>query len=515
MKSKFQITIIGYAVMIAFIPLSISYGIFMYDKLTSIEEDIETQLYNSAIYISHSPLIQETLNDEKNDLSIQNYVRKFVNELESVDIIVVADMTGEKYSHLDTTQIGQIFVNDDKVKVLEDGEGYYSLKKGSMGVTYRRFEPIFYNGEQVGFVMVGKYYEDIQLITKHTKVMYLTFLIIALIAAGVSSYYFSKIIKRKMLNMEPEEIAKLYKEKKAIINSINNGIIATNRNNEVVEVNGACYKLFDSFTVDAVLNKLQPYLNNQKDFILKELIILNRKLFVTLNTMYEGNTYLGAVITLIDTNKINQLAKDITGVDQLNKSLRANVHEFRNKLHVIVGLIQLKEYEQAKRYILETQEIQESSSNKYKMIDDNYVRAILISKDHFAKEKHVKLSITDDSVMYQDHGYIDFQDLITIIGNLIENAIESYNTINSKNKLAELRLVEDNFKIKIEVSDYGNPLPTINIFERGISTKPGENRGNGLYLVKNKVELYNGTIDLVEHDDKKTFMILLYKGENL
>lgn len=516
MKSKFQKMIILYAVTIAFIPIILSYGIFLEDKLTSIESKIKMELYDVSFQISQTPFIQEKLENKENDLIIQDYVMNIVDNLESIDIIVVADMTGEKYSHLDTNQIGQIFVNNDKVKVLEEGVGYYSLKKGSMGLTYRRFEPIYLDGEQVGFVMVGKYYEDIQVVTKEAKLMYLNLLIVSLAITIVFSYYFSRKIRRKILNMEPEEIAKLYKEKKIIINSISNGIIALNHENKVVEVNKAFYDLFDEFSIDLIINKLSPYIEKRENFSMKEMMILNRKLFVTLNVMYEGNNYEGAVITLIDNNKINQLAKEITGVDKLIDTLRANVHEFKNKLHVILGLIQLEEYDETKKFILEMQEIQENNSLKFRMINDYYVKAMLIGKENFAKEKKVKLTITEDSVLFQDHGPIDSQDIITILGNLIENAIESFEKINDNNCLVEIRMIENDEEIYIEVTDNGLPIPeALNIYNRGISSKTGHNRGNGLYLVKNKVELYNGIIKLEESKNKKTFTIRLYKGDSL
>ncbi|QVK18187.1 Spo0B domain-containing protein [Mycoplasmatota bacterium] len=515
MKSKFQRMIVFYAILIALIPLLFSYGIFLYDKLTSINTTIKASLKDSAFNISQTPFIQEKLHNHEYDFTIQDHVMTYVHNLDNVDIVVVADMTARKYSHLDISQIGQTFVNPDDAQVLEEGVGYYSLMRGSQGLTYRRFEPIFYNGEQVGFVMVGKYYDSIHLITNRVKILYSTLLALSIIFTIFFSLTFSKKIKKKILNKEPEEIAKLYIEKEVIFNSISNGIIALNHEDEIVEVNNVCNELFDPFSKDIILLRLNPYIKDHKEIKMKEMIILNKRLFVNSNPIFENNKYLGTVITLIDKNEINQIAKEITGVDQLIKTLRAKVHEFKNKLHVILGLIQLNEYEETKKYIIEMQGNDDDTSEKFKMIDDYYVKAMLISYELISREKHIFFNITEDSFLYQNHNLISSNDLITVIGNLIENAYESFNHNINQEKKVEISLKENEELIIIEVEDNGTPIPPKirdQIFERGVSSK-GENRGTGLHLIKTRVELYNGKIHIETNKHQKKFIITLGKGE--
>ena len=193
------------------------------------------------------------------------------------------------------------------------------------------------------------------------------------------------------------------------------------------------------------------------------------------------------------------------------KILRANVHEFKNKLHVILGLIQLNEIEEAKKYILEAKEIQENTSEKFIMIDDYYVKAMLVSRDLIAKEKNIIFNITEDSYLYQNHCQINSNELVTVIGNLIDNAYESFDYTKENVKEVIVKLREDNNRVFIEVEDNGNPISGViknNIFERGVSSK-GINRGIGLFLVKNKIDLYNGTFNIVENINSKKFIITL------
>ena len=93
-------------------------------------------------------------------------------------------MTGEKYSHLDESQIGEIYVNEDNKDVLQKGISYYSIMEGSMGTTLRGFEPIFYNNKQVGFIMVGKYEKDITVINSKTKTTYTLLFLFSIILSN-------------------------------------------------------------------------------------------------------------------------------------------------------------------------------------------------------------------------------------------------------------------------------------------------------------------------------------------
>ena len=191
---------------------------------------------------------------------------------------------------------------------------------------------------------------------------------------------------------------------------------------------------------------------------MKELIIQNKKIFVTLSPIIKKKQYLGVVIVLSDKDNINKIAKEITGIDEVVKSLRANVHEFKNNLHVILGLIQLEQYNQAKDYILKIQKAQEDNSIEFTQIKDYYVRALLLSRKLVAKERNLTLILSADSKLDESHGIIDSQDIVTILGNLIENAFEACVLEGNSDSLVEVSLKEDKDKIKIQVFDNGAPL---------------------------------------------------------
>ncbi|EHA1006912.1 sensor histidine kinase [Clostridium perfringens] len=515
MKVKFENKILLWAILITFIPLALSFTLFIEDKLSYMDEDVRNTLKETAFSISEIPFIQEDLSNGEINSRIQEYTKHFIEAINDVDIIVVADMRGVKYSHLDEKQIGQVFVNEDKKEVLTQGSSYYSLMKGSMGETLRWFQPVMYNGKQVGFIMVGKYYNEIQLLTHKTLIKYMGLFILVFLITILISKLFARKVKKAILGMEPEEIAALYKEKKIILNTVSEGIIALNKNNEITEINDNCYKLIDGFSKYKVLKKLLPYIEENKPVEMKEIILQGKKVFVTIQPIMKKGEYLGSVITLMDRNDIRKIAKEITGVDEVVKNLRANVHEFRNNLHVILGLIQLGEYEEARKYILKTQKVHENNSLKFSNVEDYYVRGLLLSRELVAKERGVNFVLTEESFLFGNHNYVDSYDIVTILGNLIENAFDSCVCSSSDNKEVEVTLYEDDEKIELQVRDNGKPIDNNikeRIFELGVSSK-GEGRGTGLSLVKNRVELYDGCIDIEEFNEEKIFIITILKGE--
>ncbi|AOR24335.1 ATP-binding protein [Clostridium taeniosporum] len=515
-KITFEKQLIAIALLITSLPLILSYTNLLFSKLEDIENNTKTELQEIANYIGGSDLVKNKLEFRQNDYTIQKYTKDIIRNFKDIDIIVIADITGEKYSHLDENQIGEKFIGKDKKDVLESGEMYYSLMQGSMGKTLRWFQPIYNKDKQVGFVMVGKYYKDIVIINSKIKITYTIQFILILGIAIIASKLLAVKVKKAMHNMEPYEISKLYSEKKIILNTVNEGIIALNKNNEITEINRICYELIDGFDAEKVISKLEKYINSHDEFEMKEFIIQGKKLFISIKSIKNHKEYLGAVITLIDKNNISKLAKEITGVDQVIKNLRANVHEFKNNLYVILGLLQLKKYNDAEEYILKIRQIQKNNSDKFNNIDDYYVRALLLSRELVAKERKITLILTEESFLFENHKIVDSLDLITIIGNLIENAFEACSQSDKNNMFVKISLYEDDKIIEIQVEDNGieiNKDIRESIFNEGISSKGGE-RGTGLYLVKNRVELYNGKIEIDEFRHSKVFVIIISKGEN-
>lgn len=509
LKTKYVV----FAMTLALVPLLISYGIFIQDKIDDHQRYIKQNLKEVSDQITTNDMIQNQLSSCNDDGSIQAYAEKLLDYLDNVDIIVIADQNGRKYSHLDTNQIGQIFEGEDKIPVLEHGSSYYSVKEGSQGVTLRYFRPILKEGKQVGFVMVGKYQSQIMALKGNILKQYMILLGGVLLITFLLSTYFAYRFKKIILDMEPEEIAALYLQKDYLLNSVQEGIILLDRNHEIQEANEQAKELLEEISNEMLLESLLKLLEARQAIRMQEFILGEKKLLITLRPLIKDRLYLGAVITLMDKEEVHEVAKEMLGIEEKNKNLRATVHEFKNNLHVLLGLLQLEEYEEAKQYILEIQQTKSHRCQQFASIKDGYLKAMLTSRSIAAAEKKVQMILEPTAQLMEHHGYIDEDDLITMLGNLIENAIEACSISDKNEKWVKINLEEDDHRINIQVTDNGVPVEKDlkdRLFDLGISSK-GEGRGTGLYLLKKRLEVYHGYISMWEEKGEKTFWVSIPK----
>lgn len=199
------------------------------------------------------------------------------------------------------------------------------------------------------------------------------------------------------------------------------------------------------------------------------------------------------------SGRIKRLMEDLSGVKHIVESMRANNHDFINKLHVILGLIQIGRTEEACEYITGISSVQQKVfHNIMKNIEDPSVAALLIGKHARAAELDIRFSLKPGSCMSQNDISLPSGDLVTIIGNLIENAMDSMDEKDDPPKELSVGIFTRENAMIISVEDTGMGMSREQqeeIFKNGFSTK-GENRGTGLYIVGRLVKKYRGTISV-------------------
>lgn len=210
--------------------------------------------------------------------------------------------------------------------------------------------------------------------------------------------------------------------------------------------------------------------------------------------------------------------EDFEGTKFLVDSMRANNHDFTNKLHVILGLIQIGQYEKAQSYIQNISIIQrETVSNVMKAVDNPAFSALIIGKIARASECNVKFILKEGIIFKSQDISIPSEALVTITGNLIDNALDAMNLDSSESDKTHQLLFgvyTKPGKLLITVQDSGCGISESNrdkVFENGFSTK-GQGRGVGLYHTKQLVESLGGRISFESQEGQgTTFMVSLEK----
>ena len=208
--------------------------------------------------------------------------------------------------------------------------------------------------------------------------------------------------------------------------------------------------------------------------------------------------------------------EDLEGTKFLVDSMRANNHDFTNKLHVILGLLQIGEYQKAQGYIENISIIQrETVSSVMNAIENPSFAALLIGKIARACECNVRFVLDQNTHFVSKDIYVPSEALVTITGNLIDNALDAMNApaeISDSPRELHFCVMTAPGKMLITVKDTGPGIPeetAEKIFENGFSTK-GSGRGVGLFHTKQLVESLGGSISFESQVGSGTcFMVTL------
>ncbi|MEH7012125.1 DcuS/MalK family sensor histidine kinase [Neobacillus niacini] len=469
-------------------------------------QEEKARMVSRSIATSH--VIIEALEDERKTNEIQDYTMDIQSATDML-FIVVMDMNGIRKSHPNPDQIGKHFVGGDEKEALK-GKEYVSSSRGTLGESLRAFTPIYnVSGDQIGVVAVGISLESVEKALGKSHRGILTVTVLGLLVGIIGAVLLARYIKRILFGLEPFAIAKIFVERSTMLQSVHEGIIAVDNEQTITLVNRSARQIFKKagLSVDPVGMKINDYLPSTRlDKVLEkgkpeldeEQTINGISILVNRVPLFVNGEVVGAISTFRDKTEINQLAEQLTGVKTYAEALRAQSHEFMNRLHVILGMVQMKYYDDLTEYIRalvghQNQEI----GNIAQHIKDPALAGFLMGKLSYAREENVELMIEVNTLIPEPANPKITHELITILGNLIDNAIEALT--DSIDKTLDVTLHYSKNFLTMEVLDSGPGIPDEiqrNVLEKGYSTK-GENRGYGLYLVTKSIKNLGGewTID--------------------
>lgn len=479
-------------------------GIASYNVEQNQKRIIKEEINSVAQIIASNSGVKSALN-KKTKPFINNPVQKYANQImhaTHVDFIVVLDQNYIRYSHPAENHIGKQFSSPKDAQKSSKGKIHYSHRKGILGTGYRIFKPIFYHDKQVGIVCVGLTDESInKAILSAQKSVFIGSLF-ALIIGIIFALFLARHVKKSLFDMEPEEIATKLTELYAIIDSIDEALIAINNKNIVVTANYLAKTTFPSIKVGKKLDKTLSQLifdNEENQSKTNEPVLINAKEFIvsTNQLIYEKKNY-GQIALLQDQSRYQKLSEQLAGSEQYIQALRAQSHEFLNKLQAIYGMIELKQYDNVTKFIGQVnQNYQQEFGQLNQQIESPALVGFLTGKINQAKEQMVNLTVTKDSHLPKKIATDQLNlDLIKILGNLIDNALAA---IKNEGKITiALNYDGESSTLIIEVTDNGSGIsPQIkrNLFKRRYSTK-GKNHGYGLILVNQIINDHHGFLEI-------------------
>ncbi|WP_210586191.1 sensor histidine kinase [Streptomyces sp. GESEQ-35] len=372
-------------------------------------------------------------------------------------------------------------------------------------------------GRHLGTVMIGEADPTVWQRLSGASSYLLAYLGIASGLGVAGSWLLARRVKRQTLGLEPREIAGLAEHREAMLYGIAEGVIALDPGARLTLVNEMGRTLLDlpeecvgrsldQLGIDGrlrdVLAGAAPEQRDQVVVRRGRVLVMNRM------TVTKDGRLLGSVTTLRDRTELARLEREIGSFRSSSELLRAQAHEFANQLHTISGLIQIGEQDEVVRYIRALSRRRQSLDvTLSRRVRDTAVAALLTAKASLAAERKVTLRISDDTALDRLTPE-DAADVATVVGNLVDNAVDA--AAHDGERWVEVELRQDASSVEIVVRDSGPgvaPELAREVFTHGFTTKAAHEgeRGIGLALTRLVCERHGGEISVTNTPDGAVF----------
>jgi two-component system CitB family sensor kinase len=486
-------------------------GTFYYVVTRVVEQQIGVRALTVAESLAIMPEIREAMLSP-DPSRIMQPIAESVRLKTNAEYVVIGDRNGIRLTHPIADRIGKPMEGGDNGPVLA-GKAIISKAIGSMGLSLRGKAPIIDDsGNVIGIVSVGFLASEIARIDdpyQHT-VYIVCALVLVLGAAG--AVLIASSVRRSIHGLEPKEIGALYMEKKAILESIREGVIAVNHEGRITMANRIAMDflqvpeqedLTGRAIEEVIPNTGLPEIVRSGEVQLdQEMLMRGKEVIVNLVPILDSKgAVAGAVSSFRDKSELYRLAQELSRVRLFADSLRAQTHEFSNRLYVISGLIQLGSYQEAIE-LIHNEAVMQQNLVQFIMreIPDPVIGGFLIGKYNHARELKVNFTLDPESSFKDVPDTIDRSLLVTIIGNLTDNAMDAVlarSGLPPQERCVNLLLTDLGMDLIIECEDNGAGVQDglgDTIFHKGVSTKSEDNRGIGLYLVRQAVTRLGGMV---------------------
>ncbi|GGU06587.1 histidine kinase [Streptomyces lateritius] len=423
------------------------------------------------------------------------------------EYVVVMDTRGVRWSHTDPTQIGKVVSTDPSAALA--GQEVMEIDSGTLGRSARGKTPLRgADGAIVGAVSVGIEYDSVQDRLLGAIPGLLAYAGGALAAGALAAYLISRRLQRQTHDLAFSDISALLAEREAMLHGIREGVVALDRTGRVRLLNDEAQRLL-GIGPEAVGQPLEGALGPGRtaDVLAgrvtgEDLVTVRGHRVLIANRMPTDDG--GAVATLRDRTELERLGRELDSTRGLIDALRAQDHEHANRLHTLLGLLELEMHDEAVEFVTEVVGVHRATAEQVtERVHDPLVAALLVGKATVAAERGVSLRIAPDSLL--PDRLVDPRELVTVVGNLVDNALDA--AAGTAEPRVEIALRAEGRTAVLRVCDSGPGVPEDRrelIFTEGWTTKvlPSHGkRGLGLALVRRLAERRGGSARVGEGVD--------------
>ncbi|AQA16589.1 sensor histidine kinase [Streptomyces samsunensis] len=496
-------------------------GCAVFAYVTDREQAVEAAQQRAtatAAAVADSPSVAEAVRSEDPTARLQPYAEK-VRRDTGVTFVTIMNTHGVRWAHPDPRQIGATYLGH--IGPALHGRIFAETYTGTLGSSVRVVAPVrdhSAGGRITALVSAGITVETISAQVRRQLLALLVVAAAALAVGGLCAYVINARLRRHTHGMNAAELSRMHDYHEAALHAVREGLLMLDGRRRIALINDGGRELLglsgDSVGRDVSELGLPPALTGAllaTEPRVDELHLTAERVVVVNTSPVSSGEQRGTVVTLRDHTELQALSGELDSLRGFAEALRSQAHEAANRLHAVVSLIELGREDEAVDFATADLELAQALTDQVVgAVAEPVLAALLLGKAAQANERGVELVLAPDSRI--DDGVLPpglpARDLVTILGNLIDNATDAAaegvgNDEAPRSARVTVTARADAGELTLRVTDTGaglDPAATEDVFRRGWSTKsPG--RGLGLALVQQAARRNAGTVEVSASED--------------
>ncbi|WP_055696256.1 sensor histidine kinase [Streptomyces prasinopilosus] len=494
--------------------LVVGYALFSYvGDRSQAEEAAGHQATGVALSIADSPSVRESIRTADPSATLQPYALAVMRDTD-IDFVTIMDPRGIRWTHPDPDQIGLPFRGHTAAALR--GRTFTETYTGTLGPSVRAVAPVLDGDRIVGLVSAGIRVEEISQRAQGQLTTLLAAAAAALGLGAIGTYVINARLRRHTHGMNATQLSHMHDYHQAALHAVREGLLMLDGQYRVALINDGGRELLGVEPEEDVVGRSVAELSLPAPLTgallasrprVDEVHLTADRVLVVNTSPVSGGERRGAVVTLRDVTELQSLMGELDSERGFTQALRSQAHEAANRLHTVVSLIELGRAEEAVDFATAELELAQALTDQVvAAVGEPVLAALLLGKTAQAHERGVELVVTPDSRL--DDGLLPAtlpaRDLVTILGNLIDNAVDA--ALGGISPRVTVTALTDNRpELILRVSDTGPgvaPDHAEAVFEQGFTTKPSGpgGRGLGLALVRQAVHRHGGTLTVTSEE---------------
>lgn len=481
--------------------------------------ETEQRMLSVATAIAENPLVLESSRSADPSGLLQPYALRVTRDGD-LDFITIMAPDRTRWTHPTASEIGRPYIGS--IGKALAGTAFTEVTTGTLGPSVRAVVPVVDDqGVVRALVAAGVKTSNLSIALSARLPAVLGLALALLLAGSVATWLLGRYLRRVTLGWGPEQLAQLFVYYDSVLHSVREGLVLVDLTGELVLYNDQAARLLGiparpaghtpslntptlaQLELPAGLGELLASGRTAVDEVhltdSRVLVVSQQPALAPPDGIRQRPLPMGWVATIRDHTELQSLGSELASMRTLSDALRAQTHEHANRLHTIVSLMELGRVPEALDFATKDLEVsQQLTDEMMGSVDEPVLSALLMGKFAQAAELGIRLTVHSSGTM-TDSG-LSTQDLVTVVGNLVDNALDAAAGGEAPREV-HLAVSTVGSDVVIEVSDSGpgvDPAAGTDILRHGYSTKePGAHgRGLGLALVRQTVNRLGGTLTI-------------------